>query len=82
MTVLVSIHSPVEMWTIPVADVEQLRRRFADQTFLHARTEAEALSLLPEVDVLFAGQITREQLAAARRLRWTPPVCGFKKRTF
>ena len=77
MTVLVSIHSPVEMWTIPDAYVERLRRRFPDQTFLHARTEAEALSLLPEVDVLFAGQITREQLAAARRLRWLhSPAAG------
>jgi phosphoglycerate dehydrogenase-like enzyme len=77
VTVLVSIHSPVEMWTIPDAYVAGLRHRFADQTFLHARTEAEALSLMPEVEVLFAGQITREQLAAARRLRWLhSPAAG------
>lgn len=77
MTILVSIHSPFEMWNIPLASVDRLRQRFPAHTFLHARTEDAALPLYPAADVVFAGQMTREQLAAARRLRWLhSPAAG------
>lgn len=77
MTILVSIHSPFAMWTIPPAYVERLRQRFPAHTFLHARSEAEALPVYSDVDVVFAGQMTRAQLAMARRLRWVhSPAAG------
>ncbi len=77
MTILVSIHSPFEMWTIPPSYVDRLRQRFPAHTFLHAGSDDEALPLYPDADVVFAGQITRAQLAVARRLRWLhSPAAG------
>ena len=77
MTILVSITSPFEIWTIPTSYVDRLRARFPAHTFLHARTDDEAWTMYPEVDAVFAGQISREQLAAAPRLRWLhSPAAG------
>jgi phosphoglycerate dehydrogenase-like enzyme len=77
VTILVSIHSPFAMWTIPTSYVDRLRERFPTLAFLQARTDADARDLITEAEVLFAGQITREQLAAARRLRWVhSPAAG------
>ena len=77
MTILISIQSPFEIWTIPPSYVDRLRTRFPSHTFLHARTDDEALAMYLEADVVFAGQITREQLAAAPRLRWLhSPAAG------
>jgi phosphoglycerate dehydrogenase-like enzyme len=77
VTILISIESPFEIWTIPPSYVERLRRRFPAHTFLHARTDDEVLAMCPEADVVFAGQITRQQLAAASRLRWVhSPAAG------
>jgi phosphoglycerate dehydrogenase-like enzyme len=77
VTILICINSPFEMWTIPPAYIDLLRSRFPSHTFLHARTDDEALALIPKADVLFAGQITREQLAAAGRLQWLhSPAAG------
>ena len=77
MTILVSIQSAFEMWTIPTPYVDRLRRRFPAHTFLHARNDDEALALYAEAEVVFAGQITRAQLSAAKRLRWLhSPAAG------
>jgi phosphoglycerate dehydrogenase-like enzyme len=77
VTILISIESPFEIWTIPPSYVERLRHRFPGHTFLHARTDDEVLAMCPEADVVFAGQITRQQLAAASRLRWIhSPAAG------
>ena len=77
MTILISIHSPFEIWTIPPSYVDRLRFRFPSHTFLHARSEDEARTMYPDADVVFAGQISREQLAAAPRLRWLhSPAAG------
>jgi phosphoglycerate dehydrogenase-like enzyme len=65
------------MWTIPLQFVEQLRARFPSHTFLHARSDAEALALAGTADVIFAGQISRPLFAAAARLRWLhSPAAG------
>lgn len=77
MNILVSITSSFEMWTIPTSYVDQLRARFPSHTFIQARTDDEALTMYPEADAVFAGQISREQLAAAPRLRWLhSPAAG------
>jgi len=77
VTILVSVHSPFEMWTIPVEFVERLRARFPGHTFLHARSDAEALSLAGKAEVVFAGQISKPLFAAASRLRWLhSPAAG------
>ena len=47
VTILISIHSPFEIWTIPPSYVDRLRARFPSHTFLHARSEDEALSDVP-----------------------------------
>jgi phosphoglycerate dehydrogenase-like enzyme len=77
VTILISIQSAFEIWTIPPACVDRLRTRFPQHTFLHARSDDEARTMYPDADVVFAGQITREQLAAAPRLRWLhSPAAG------
>lgn len=77
MTILVLIHSPFAMWTIPPAHLERLRRDFPQHTFLHARDDQEALRLIPDADAAFSSQIQRDHLAAARRLRWIhSPAAG------
>jgi phosphoglycerate dehydrogenase-like enzyme len=77
VTILICIHSPFEMWTIPPAYIDRLRTRFPAHTFLHARTDDEALTLVADAEVVFAGQMTREHLTAARRLRWLhSPAAG------
>ena len=47
MTILISIQSPFEIWTIPPSYVDRLRTRFPSHTFLHARTDDEALADVP-----------------------------------
>ncbi len=77
MLILVSIHSPFAMWNIPAEHVSRLRREFPRHTFLHATGDAQALALIPEADIAFSSQVDREQLAAARRLRWIhSPAAG------
>lgn len=77
MTIVICIHSSFGMWTIPPEYVDRLRSRFPMHTFLHARTDDEALSMIPGADVVFAGQITPQQLSAASRLRWLhSPAAG------
>jgi len=77
VTILIAIHSPFEIWTIPPSYVDRLRHRFPTHAFLHARTDDEALTMYPDAEAVFAGQITRQQLAAATRLRWLhSPAAG------
>jgi phosphoglycerate dehydrogenase-like enzyme len=77
VTILLAVHSPFEIWTIPLAYVERLRTSFPSHTFLHAGSDAEATARYPDAEVVFAGQITRAQLASAQRLRWLhSPAAG------
>jgi phosphoglycerate dehydrogenase-like enzyme len=77
VTILLAVHSPFAIWTIPLEYVERLRAAFPAHTFLHAKDHAEASALYPAADVVFAGQITRAQFTAARRLRWLhSPAAG------
>lgn len=77
MNVLVSIHSPFEMWNIPRAHVERLRAEFPQHRFRHAADDREGITLIGDAEIAFSSQVYREQLAAARRLRWIhSPAAG------
>jgi phosphoglycerate dehydrogenase-like enzyme len=77
VTILLAVHSPFAIWTIPLEYVARLRAAFPAHTFLHATDHAAAEAMYPDADVVFAGQVTPGQLAAARRLRWVhSPAAG------
>lgn len=77
MNVIVLIHSPFRMWTIPPAHVDRLRREFPAHTFLHASSDDEGLRLIPQAEIAFSSQVTPAQLEAAPRLRWIhSPAAG------
>ena len=77
MNILIHIHSPFAVWNIPPAHVARLRQAFPAHTFLHAHDDDEALGMMPDVEVAFSSQITREHLRAAPRLRWIhSPAAG------
>jgi phosphoglycerate dehydrogenase-like enzyme len=77
VNILVSIHSPYVMWSIPEGHVTTLRRAFPHHTFLHATDDDDALALIPGADVAFSSQVWPEQLRAAPRLRWIhSPAAG------
>lgn len=70
MKVLVAIYSAFPGWTIPDRHIDELRRRFPQHEFLHARNEDEAVAVIGDADVAFASELRRPHLAASRRLRW------------
>lgn len=77
MKILVSIHSPFVMWTIPLTHVARLREQFPHHEFLHANDNDAALALIPDADIAYSSLINRAQFAAARRLRWIhSPAAG------
>ena len=69
-TILVGIYSRFAAWNIPASYVERLRELFPDYRFLHARSDQEALTSIPDADVAFMSEVRPEHLAAARRLQW------------
>ena len=76
-TILVSIHSGFRMWTIPEEYVHRLRALFPGHTVLHAHNDAEARTLAAVAEVVFSGNVPRDLLEAARRLRWIhSPAAG------
>lgn len=77
LTILVGIYSPFAAWTLPPRQLDLLRAEFPHHTFLHARTDIEALALLPLADVAFMPEMRPAHLEAAHRLRWIhSPAAG------
>jgi phosphoglycerate dehydrogenase-like enzyme len=77
LNILICIHSQFAMWNIPQSHVDRLRTDFPSHTFLHALDDGMALRFIAEAEVAFIGQITSDQLTAARRLRWIhSPAAG------
>ena len=70
MMVLISIVQRVKQWSIPDAQVARLRAACPDITFVHARSDEEALAGVVDADVAFTWKTTPDLLAAAARLRW------------
>ena len=65
------------MWNIPRAHVERLTNQFPQHRFLHARNEREGAELIADAEVVFSGQVHREQLERAAKLRWIhSPAAG------
>ena len=77
MKILISIYSPFAVWNIPPEQVAALGRGFPNHTVLHALDDEQTQEMMQDVDVLFAGQITPDQLSVAARLRWIhSPAAG------
>ena len=77
MKVLVAIYSEFACWCIPDAEVDALRRAFPAHAFVRADSDDEAVDRIGDAEVVYGSRITREQLAAAARLRWIhSPAAG------
>jgi phosphoglycerate dehydrogenase-like enzyme len=75
--ILVAIYSEFACWCIPDAEVESLRQMFPEHTFVRADSDDEALERIVDADVVYGSRVTREQFAAASRLRWIhSPAAG------
>ncbi len=70
MHVLIAIHHRVQAWTIQLAHVDELRRRFPQITFLHSTTRDSDLELAETADIAFALSLPKEAVARAVRLKW------------
>jgi phosphoglycerate dehydrogenase-like enzyme len=70
MKALVYVAWAVKAWAIPEKQVEVLRRRFPDITFIHERHEVDALRSIADVEVSFSSRLTPAMVENARRLRW------------
>ena len=70
MKVLVALYSEFDVWCIPEAQVEALRRRFPAHAFVRADSDAETLERIGDADAAFAARLRPEHVAAAPRLRW------------
>lgn len=70
MTILLSIPQAVTAWQLPAAQVERLRARFPQHTFLDARTPGARADGLTRCDVACTWTLTAEELATAPRLQW------------
>lgn len=77
MKILVAIYSSVDAWCIPDREMDRLRRDFPEHTFVRAESDPETLERIADVDIVFGGWLTPEQVGAARRLRWVhSPAAG------
>ncbi len=77
MKILVAIHSVVDSWCIPDANVEWLRREFPDHTIVHTTSSEATQAAVADVEVVFSAQVSAAALSAARRLRWIhSPAAG------
>ena len=70
MKVLVALYSEFDLWCIPDAHVNALRRDFPQHAFVRAGSDAETLDRIGDADAAFAARLRPEHLAAAPRLRW------------
>jgi phosphoglycerate dehydrogenase-like enzyme len=78
-TILVSIHSRLPAWNIPLANVTALREQFPQHSILHARTTEEALRAIDAADIVFTAFLRRHLFEAAHRLTWIhSPAAGLE----
>ena len=76
MKVVTSVYSD-PTWTLPVDEVERLRRAFPQSTIVDAPSREARLRELPDADVAFLSQLQPDEFAAAARLRWIQsPAAG------
>jgi phosphoglycerate dehydrogenase-like enzyme len=78
-TILVAIYSRFLAWNIPPGNVTALRERFPQHTFLHARSNDEALEMAGAADILFTAVLRPDVFEAARKLQWIhSPAAGLE----
>lgn len=70
MNVLVFTVWPVEFWRVPEVQVQRLRERFPEVTFVHALSDADASSAIETADIALASRLSAEMVERAARLRW------------
>ena len=70
MKVLIALYSEFDVWCIPEASVDALRREFPQHVFVRADSDAETLDRIGDADAAFAARLRPEHVSAARRLRW------------
>lgn len=76
-TILVGIYSRFPAWNIPAVNVAWLRTEFPQHTFLHARSEEEALRMIGAAEIVFTVEMRRQVLESARHLAWIhSPAAG------
>ncbi len=76
MKVVTSIYSD-PTWTLPVPEVERLRRAFPHLQVVDAPSREARLRELPDADVAFLSQLRPDEFAVAARLRWIQsPAAG------
>ena len=76
-SVLVGIYSRFPAWNIPDEHVTRLREQFPAHTFLHARTEDDALKMIGEAEIVFTAEMRRHVLESAPRVKWIhSPAAG------
>src|SRR5207244_4183651 len=70
MNILIFTVWPVEFWRVPKSQVQRLRERFPQVNFMHAVTDAEAISAIESADVALASRLSSSMPEHAPRLRW------------
>lgn len=70
MRILISIQQPVAQWQIPVAAVDQLRRRFPHLEFIHATTPAQRADALATCDAAYTWILSAAELARSPKMKW------------
>ena len=70
MKIVVALYSEFDVWCIPDAQVDALRREFPQHAFVRADSDAETLERIGDADAAFAARLRPEHVAAAARLRW------------
>lgn len=70
MTILISLQSKVDAWSIPPAGVETLRARFPDLEFIYAANPGERARGLAACDVAYTWLLSADELRSAPRLQW------------
>src|SRR5881296_3293518 len=70
MNILIFTVWPVEFWRVPKSQVQRLRERFPQVNFMHAVTDAEAISAIESADVALASRLSSSMAEHAPRLRW------------
>ncbi len=69
MKLVVHVHD-LPMWSLPVSQVERIRRALPDVDVVDVRDTAACRSAIVDADVVLATRILPETLAVASRVRW------------
>ena len=69
MKLVVHVHD-LPMWSLPVSQVERIRRALPDVDVVDVRDTAACRSAIVDADVVLATRMLPETLAVASRVRW------------